>query len=63
MLGIPDPWVLAAYLGSILSALLCVVYGIIYWNKEGEEEEKQIEEELDWLKKEKKMEEKEFGGL
>lgn len=63
MLGIDDPWVLTAYILTFLSALLCVVYGIIYWNKEGEEEEKQIKEEIDWEKKEKEMEEKEFGGL
>jgi len=37
ILGIPDPWVLSGYLLVILSALLCVVYGAIYWNKGGDE--------------------------
>jgi len=60
VLGINDPWVWGAYIGSILAMLLCVVYGIINWNKGGEEEE-EIKEEMDWHKKEKKMEEKELG--
>lgn len=33
LLGIPDPQILLAYLGSILSAGLCVAYGIKYWNR------------------------------
>jgi hypothetical protein len=33
ILGIPDPWVLSGYLLVILSTLLCVIYGIINWNK------------------------------
>jgi hypothetical protein len=34
ILGISDPWILAGYLLSIFSVLLCVVYGLIYWNRE-----------------------------
>lgn len=60
-LGIEDPWVLAAYVGSILAMLLCVVYGAINWNKGGEDEEEQIKEEIEWHKKEKEMEEEELG--
>jgi len=37
VLGIPDPWVWGAYLLVILCALLCVVYGLINWNKGAEE--------------------------
>ena len=33
MLGIDDPQVWVAYLLCILSALFCVVYGWIHWNK------------------------------
>jgi len=33
MLGIDDPIVLLAYLLCIGSSLLCVVYGILCWNK------------------------------
>jgi hypothetical protein len=34
MLGLTDPGVIAAYLFSIGSALLCVVYGVMNWEKE-----------------------------
>ncbi len=33
MLGIEDPMVLLAYVLCIASTLLCLVYGIINWNK------------------------------
>jgi hypothetical protein len=61
VLGIDDPWVWSAYIGTILVMLLCVVYGIVNWNKGGEDEEIQVKEEMAWHKKEKKMEEKELG--
>jgi heme exporter protein D len=32
MLGIPDPQIWLAYLLSVLSAVLCVVYGVVKWN-------------------------------
>jgi hypothetical protein len=34
MLGFGDIWVAAAYLLSILSTLLCVIYGLKHWNDE-----------------------------
>ncbi len=34
MLGIPDPAVWIAYLLSLGGAILCVIYGIINWNKD-----------------------------
>jgi len=37
ILGIPDPWVLSGYLLVILSTLLCVIYGIVNWNKGDED--------------------------
>ena len=61
VLGINDPWVWSAYILTILSMLFCVVYGIINWNKGGEDEEYQIKEEMEWHKKEKTMEEEELG--
>ena len=61
VLGIDDPWVWGAYIGSILAMLLCVVYGILNWNKGGEDEEGEIKEEMEWHKKEKEMETKELG--
>jgi hypothetical protein len=33
MFGIPDAGVWSAYLLCILSALACVVYGLINWNR------------------------------
>jgi len=58
LLGIYDPGVLSAYLLCIFSTLLCVIYGAINWNKEGETEEEEIGEEIAWEKKEEEMEEK-----
>jgi len=34
MLGIPDPQIWLAYLLSVFSAVLCVVYGIVKWNSD-----------------------------
>ena len=33
MLGFSDPWIAAAYWGCVLVAALCVVYGVLNWNK------------------------------
>ncbi len=55
MLGIEDPGVWVAYLLCLLSALLCVVYGAINWNK-GEEPVEQ--EDRQWAREEKQVEEK-----
>jgi len=61
MLGIEDPWIWGVYILCILSALLCVIYGIINWNRGGEEEAQEIVEEAAWEMKEEEMEEKELG--
>ena len=61
MLGILDPWIWGVYILCILSALLCVIYGIINWNRGGEEEAQEIVEEAAWEMKEEEMEEKELG--
>lgn len=50
MLGIESPGVWVAYLLSIGGAVLCVVYGIIHWNKGEEPLQK---EDVDWAKEEK----------
>ena len=31
--GFVDPWIWGVYVGIILSMLLCIVYGVINWNK------------------------------
>ena len=54
MLGIEDKVVAWAYILCILSAVLCVVYGFINWNK-GDESSK--EEDVKWAREEKKVEE------
>ena len=49
ILGIEDPGVVLAYVCTIGAAALCVVYGIVNWNKPAiTEEKKEIEEEIKW---------------
>jgi len=38
MLGLPDASIWLAYLLSIGGAVLCVVYGIVNWNKNGDKD-------------------------
>ena len=38
MLGIDDPWIIAAYVLLFGSAIACVIYGIWKWNETDEEE-------------------------
>jgi hypothetical protein len=54
MLGLKDFWVALAYLLCIGSALLCLVYGLVNWNK-GDEPVKV--EDVTWAKEEKAEEE------
>ena len=54
MLGIEDKYVSLAYLLCILSAALCVIYGLINWNRGGVEAGK---EDIEWAREEKKVEE------
>jgi hypothetical protein len=61
VLGIDDPWIWGVYLLCILSALLCLVYGIINWNREGELEAVEIRETAAWEEKEEEMQKKELG--
>ena len=60
-MGINDPWILGVYLLSVLSALLCVSYGLVNWNRGGEKEPEEIRDEVSWEKGEKSMEERELG--
>ena len=54
MFGIADPWIAIVYLLCILSSLLCIIYGLINWNKGGEKIE---EETAKWAKKEDEISE------
>ena len=59
MFGIDGFGVWLAYLLCILSTLLCVVYGIVNWNKPKEMEEiTEIDEEATWEKKDEEIVEK-----
>jgi hypothetical protein len=60
-MGINDPWIWGVYLLCILSTLLCVIYGLVNWNKGGELEAVEISEEVSWEAKENEMQEKELG--
>jgi hypothetical protein len=51
MLGFAEFWAFLAYAGSILTALLCVIYGIVNWNKPKADETKEVEEEIKWEQK------------
>ena len=53
-LGIDDFWVLLAYLLCILSTILCVVYGVLNWNRGDEAVEPS---DVRWVAHEKKAEE------
>jgi hypothetical protein len=61
VLGINDPWIWGVYILCILSTLLCVIYGIAYWNKGSELEEAEIREEEEGEKEEEDIEQKELG--
>ena len=50
MFGISDAWIWSTYLLCILSAVLCVAYGLYNWNRGAEEEPLQIAEEVAWEK-------------
>ena len=54
MLGIEDTYVWLAYVLCLASAVLCVLYGLINWNR-GEETLK--DEDVHWVEEEKKVEE------
>jgi hypothetical protein len=58
MFGIHDIWIILAYVLCILSAILCVVYGIVNWNKGADLETKELAEESDWSKSESEIEDK-----
>ena len=58
MFGLEDFGVSSAFLLCIISAVLCVIYGIVNWNKGNENETDQIKEELAWQTEENQIDEK-----
>ena len=61
MLGIDDPWIWGVYLLSILSTLICIVYGMLNWNKGNEVDDSEISEEIIWEEQEDIMQKEEPG--
>jgi len=56
MLGLGDFWVALVFILNLASVALCVVYGIVNWNRDGEPTKKEMAEEKRWGKEEKKIE-------
>lgn len=48
MKAIQDIWVLIPIVLSFLSTILCVVYGLMHWNEDVAEEEKEMTMEEQW---------------
>jgi len=58
MLGIEDGLVVAAYLLCVGGTALCVVYGLVMWNRGHEADQAQTVDAL-WERQERKIEEEE----
>ena len=56
MLGIEDPWVITAYLLCMVSALLCLVWGVLKWNVDDTVQEPETEIRK-WVEEEERVEE------
>ena len=56
MLGFGDFTVFLGYTLTILSTILCIVYGVINWNKDGDPEEL-LQMEQQWEKEEHEIDE------
>jgi len=54
VLGIDDGWVLLAYSLCVFSSALCVLYGVVNWNKG---DEPVSDEDVEWAKEEQEEEE------
>lgn len=57
MFGLADFWVSCAFILSVLSVVVCVVYGIMNWNKGYDDEMNQIDEAIKWHAENGKIEE------
>lgn len=53
MFGIQDPWIWLPYLLCILSTLLCVIYGLLNWNRG--QEEAVTPQDIEWAEEEEKI--------
>ena len=55
MLGLDDGYIVLAYILCIAGTLLCIVYGVIMWNRGGDDVSA---EDVKWAQEEKMVEEK-----
>lgn len=58
MFGLGDFWVSLVYVLIILSTALCVVYGALNWNKDGQDDARLADEGRRWEDEEQTIEEK-----
>jgi len=56
MFGITDFWIYIVFILCIASALLCVVYGIVNWNK-GNNDAQELKKDEEWENEDQKIEE------
>ncbi|MFH1136904.1 MAG: symporter small accessory protein [Pseudomonadota bacterium] len=57
MLGLGSGEMALAFILSVLSAIFCVIYGLVKWNSMGRYAEG-LEEKVEWERKDKKLKEK-----
>lgn len=57
MFGLGDIAVSLGFLLTILSSIVCIIYGIVVWGKKEKISPIEEKEEKEWIKEEKKMEE------
>jgi hypothetical protein len=55
MFGIEDPVIYIGYLLTVLSLILCIVYGAINWNNGEEPEKTELEIDMQWEEKEEEI--------
>ncbi len=55
MFGIEDPVIYIGYLLTVLSLVLCIVYGAMNWNKGEDPEEKELEIDMQGEEKEEEI--------
>jgi hypothetical protein len=58
MLGLGDFWISLVFVLMIASVALCIVYGVVRWNKDGAPGRKELAEEKRWGREEKKIQKK-----
>lgn len=57
MFGIPDPGIWMGYLLSVLSLILCIVYGAWNWNNGSEPAQEDPAADLEWEQMEEEIKE------